>query len=114
MVDALDVEVVAVRSLDLDAKAGWRSIDAIVWRVRIAGEQREAGDDRQRTAAKDRRLDDRARFRRRRERALEDDALGMECAGVVLAESSVKRLYRGKWSVLGSSGLRWGHGFCRC
>src|SRR6516165_11713857 len=104
MVNALEIEIIAVRGLDLDTEARRRSAVVIVRHVRNAGEQREAGDDRQGGAGEDRRLDDRAGFRRRRERALEDDTLGVYRTGMfgmVVAECGVKRLYRGERSLLG-------------
>ena len=110
MVNALEIKIIAVRGLDLDAEARWRSGVGIVRHVRNAGEQREAGDDRQGGAREDRRLDDRAGFRRSRERALEDDTLGVYrtgMLGMVVAECGVERLDRGKRSLRGSAlGMR--------
>src|SRR6516164_9526151 len=110
MVDALEIEVITVHGLDLDAVARRRSGVVIVRHVRNAGEQRETGDDRQGAAGKDRRLDDRAGFRRRRERALEDDTLGVyrtAMFGMVVTECGVERLDRGKRSLFGSAlGMR--------
>src|SRR6516164_7464901 len=110
MVDALEIEVIGVHGLDLDAEARRRSGIVIVRHVRNAGEQGETGDYRQGAAGKDRRLDDRAGFRRRRERALEDDTLGVyrtAMFGMVITECGVERLDRGKRSLLGSAlGMR--------
>ena len=68
MVYGLEIEIIAVRGLDLDAEARRRSGVGIVRHVRNAGEQREAGDDRQGGAGEDRRLDPRSGFTSRNPR----------------------------------------------